>query len=845
MGHKIAQFILKNRIPIVILVLAMTVFMGFIGKDVEIRYQMPRFLPTDHVDWTSYKSFKENFGTDGFQILVGVKDDEFFTPKKFNEWKKMGEEFKQMNGVDSVFSEALLYVIKKDDSLKKFHLKRLINEEITSQIELDSLSKQIRNYPFYEGSIYNDTNNFHVMLLIINQEFFDSKERGTFVKEIQEITKRYEQNYKSEIYLTGLPFIRASNLNNIKGELKFFTILSLIATIIVLFFFFRSFIVIGVASTIVALGAIWSMGLMGLFGFQITALMGLLPPLIIVIGIPNCVYLINKYQQVYIETKDKHLALKTIIIKIGHITLLTNATTAFGLGTFAFTDTLMLVEFGIVASVGILALFLITVLLIPIFFSWLPEPKERQTKHLEKGWLAKFLKILEHLATNKRKLVYLSTAAIVIVSVFGAYLLRSTGRIMDDLPNGDKAKTDLVVYQENLAGIMPFEVVLDLKKSGMYQNPKVLKKMDSVQRYLESHKEVSKTLSMVDALKFVNQAFYNGNPEKYELPKGRDKGFIKKYIKNNNEEGALKLNSFIDSTQTKTRISANLHDIGLEQLDSLIEKVEPHIDKIFNPDKGGIDSLISKIQYTEKSKGRDLEVIDSLLVEYPQIENSCIALVRETDEETADKWYDEGINKSILLGKGKDYLIDVANRTYVGVTLTGFTVPFTRGTKYLIFNLFISLLIAIVGISLLMSFLFRSFKMVLITILTNLIPLVFTAGIMGYLGVTLKPSTILVFSISLGIAVDDAIHYLAKYRQELKATGGDVRKSVYSALRETGVSMLYTSIILFFGFSIFIWSNYGGTQALGLLTSLTLLVAMLSNLVLLPALLLTFKAKNK
>lgn len=843
MGQKLAHFILKNRLIIVITIVALTALMGFLGKDVGLRYQMPRLLPSDHENWLSYIDFKEDFGADGFQILVGVQDDEFFTPEKFNKWKALGEDFKNMKGVDSVYSEALMYVLKKDDSLKKFQLQPISKEVITSQSELDSIKTQIRNYPFYEGALYNDSSNFHVMLLMVNQEFFDSKERGSFVKEIQTKTLAYEGVYKSEFYFTGLPFIRASNMNNIKDELKIFLILSLLATIIVLFFFFRSFKVIAVASIIVSIGVVWTMGLIGLFGYEITAIMGLLPPLIIVIGIPNCVYLINKYQQEYIKTNDKEQALKTIIVKIGHITLLTNATTAFGLGTFIFTDTPMLVEFGVTASIGILLLFLVTVLMVPILFSYLPAPKEKQTKHLEKGWLAKFLHFLEHVATHKRRIVFLLAFFTVVISIVGAFLLRATGRLIDDLPNGNKTKTDLAFYEENLSGVMPFEIVLDLKKKGKYQSPDVLQNIDSTQRYLETLSQVSKTLSIVNALKFVNQAFYNGDPDKYTLPSGRDKGFIKKYIQNNNDDNGLSVNQFVDTSKTKTRISAHVHDLGIEDLDSLLLKVEPKINEIFNPDKTEITRLLDSIKFEETTKEKDVLFIDSLLYEYPQIEFSYIAKLKDSNQEMATRWYDEGVNKEELLANGKEMLNEVVNDTYVGVTITGFTVPFTRGTKYLIFNLFISLLIAIVGISLLMSFLFKSSWMVLITIITNLIPLAFTAGIMGYFGVPLKPSTILVFSISLGIAVDDAIHFLAKYKQELKANNGDIRKSVYNALNETGISMLYTSIILFFGFSIFMASNYGGTQALGLLISVTLLVAMLSNLVLLPALLLSFQKK--
>ena len=175
------------------------------------------------------------------------------------------------------------------------------------------------------------------------------------------------------------------------------------------------------------------------------------------------------------------------------------------------------------------------------------------------------------------------------------------------------------------------------------------------------------------------------------------------------------------------------------------------------------------------------------------------------------------------------------------VFMTGKALLFLKGTRYLVKNLLISLALAIGLISLFMAYLFRSFRMIIISLVPNLLPLVVTAGLMGFLGIPIKPSTILVFSIAFGISVDDTIHFLAKYRQELAANRWQIKKSVYAALRETGVSMFYTSIVLFFGFSVFIISSFGGTKALGGLVSATLMFAMLANLILLPSLLLSLE----
>jgi predicted RND superfamily exporter protein len=173
-------------------------------------------------------------------------------------------------------------------------------------------------------------------------------------------------------------------------------------------------------------------------------------------------------------------------------------------------------------------------------------------------------------------------------------------------------------------------------------------------------------------------------------------------------------------------------------------------------------------------------------------------------------------------------------------TITGTTPLFIKGNAFLIDNLKTSFLLAFGIIAIIMAMLFANLRMIILSIIPNVIPLLITAGIMGFAGIPLKPSTAIVFSIAFGISVDFAIHFLAKYRQELFANNFFVPVAISKAIRELGPSMIYTAIVLFAGFIIFTLSDFGGTVALGFLTSITLFMSMLTNLIVLPALLLTF-----
>jgi len=532
---------------------------------------------------------------------------------------------------------------------------------------------------------------------------------------------------------------------------------------LIFFFFFRSFRATFITLFVVGLGVVWAVGFIGWLGYELTVLTVLIPPLIIVIGVPNAVFLIHKYQQEIKNHKNKGRALQRVISKIGNATLMTNLTTASGFGTFVFTKSRVLNEFGVVAFINVMAIFFLSLLLIPIIYSFLPIPKEKHLKHLDKKWINKIVDWMVDKVRHKRHTIFITTVLLIIVSIIGVYLIRVSGSLIEDMPKGEDFYKDIEFFDDEFGGILPLEILIDTKKPKGVMKLSTLKKMSKIEETIDEIDGLAPMVSVLNLVKYSKQAFYNGNPKYYELPTSQEKNFILEYTKNS-KTNANMLKTFVDSTGRYTRMTTYMKDIGIDKMEKIEERLASKVKKYFPKEK-------------------------------------------------------------------------------YKITMTGKALVFLKGTTYLVKNLAVSLGIAIFLISLLMAWMFRSYKMILISLIPNVLPLLFTAGLMGYLGVPIKPSTILVFSIAFGISVDDTIHFLAKYRQELIASNWNIRKSVYKALRETGVSMFYTSIVLFFGFLIFMYSSFGGTIALGGLVSITLLFAMVSNLLLLPALLLSFKNK--
>jgi len=728
-------------------------------------YTEANLLPEDHEVNIQYNQFLDIFGEEGNLILLAIKDSTVFTPAKFNAWNSLAKSFDSLSEVEFTLSIADVKKLKKDTKNRKFVLESIYTEELTSQKTIDAVKKELfEKLPFYDNLLYNKITGTIQTAIYIDKEIVNTPVRKAFVfKKLIPIIDAFEKETNLDVRVSGMPYIRTINAQNIIDEIQLFVLGALLITGIIFFFFFRSYRATFITLLVVTIGVTWAFGFIGLFGYEITVLTALIPPLIIVIGVPNAVFLINKYQQEIKLHGQQAKALQRVISKIGNATLMTNITTASGFATFVFVKSQLLREFGILASINILSIFVLALLIIPILYSFMEPPKKKHLNHLERKWMENVVNWMEKMVREQRITIYITTVIVIILGIIGLYQIRVSGSLIEDMPKTKAFYKDIKFFENEFGGIMPLEILIDTKKEKGVMKLSTLKRMDKINEVIESFPELSRPVSVVNLVKYSKQAYYKGNPKYYQLPTAQEQSYIFEYTKNSDGNSNM-LNNFVDSTGQYARITTFMKDVGTDKMNDIQERLEQVVKK-----------------------------------EFPK----------------------ERFN----------------------VSFTGRALVFLKGTNYLIGNLVFSLSLAIFLISLFMAWMFRSFKMILISIIPNMLPLLITAGLMGFFGIPIKPSTILVFSIAFGISVDDTIHFLAKYRQELIANKWKIRKSVYAALRETGVSMFYTSIVLFFGFLVFTVSSFGGTIALGGLVSITLLFAMVSNLLLLPSLLLTFEDK--
>jgi predicted RND superfamily exporter protein len=757
MWTNLAKFILSKKQFILLVFLLITLFFGYKASQVKLAFNPGKILPTTDTTYIDYQKFQVKFGEDGNAMILGVQSPNLFQKDFFNNWDKLANQLQKVKGIKKVLSITNLPLLGKDTVDKKFVFRPIISKPIQNQIQLDSIKILLKNQPFYEGLIFNVGKNATIMAITFDDGIMLTSTRNPLVKNIQKLTQDFEQKQNVKIHLSGLPYIKTVLSALVAKEFVLFLGLTVLISAIILFLFYRSISLVLYPIFLVLIGVIWSVGLMATCGYEITLLTGIIAPLMVIIGVPNSILIINKYKTELLNGSDKLYALHTTIQKISLTTFIANLTTAIGFGVLYFTNSNVLKEFGITAAFGVMLTWIIFLMILPIILTFINPINSNQSLSRKSNIFDGFLNNIIHLVQHRRKLIYISVLFLLIFGAFGVSKLSTNGFVVDDLPQNDPVYKDLKFFENTFNGVLPLEFSIDAKrKNGILKLPN-LKKIEKLDQLIHQYPEFGKSFSINNVLKYTSQTFYNGNPQFYRLPNEMEKNFILLYAANTGKQGNL-MNNFLDEDKQTTRLTFQMKDIGSEKMNQLLADLKPKVDAIFNPER-----------------------------------------------------YD--------------------------VKITGPVVMYVKGTNYLIKNLIDSLLLAIFLIAVIMLLLFRSFKIIIISLIPNLIPLFITAGLMGYFGLALKPSTVLIFSIALGIASDQTIYFLTRYQQELLKGDFSTLEIISKTIKETGLSMIYTAIILFFGFGVFAFSTFGGTVALGTLLAITLLLSMLFNLIFLPAML--------
>ena len=766
MWNKIADYIMNHRVLNLVIASLLLIFLGLKAFSIKMGHNLANTLPENDSTMVVYREFLDKYGPDGRAIFIGMIDDKLFELQNFQDYYDLNENIRKIDGVTECLSVTRVFNIVKNDSIKKFQLSQVVGRRPQSQKEVDSIKEVIEGLSMYDGLLFNTETHSTMMLVTLDDEHANTNERTALTDALSVFLNDYGARHGIEMHVSGMPYIREITTQKMVKEIVGFTFLSIVVAGLILYLFFRSWRPLVSVMAIVLISVIYMFGIMALLDFEVTILTGVLPPLLIIIGVENSIFMLNKYHREFDVCHDKIQALKNVIVRIGPANLLTNTTTAVSFASFIITRNALLVPFGILASICIMLTYAMTMVLLPTFFSYQKKPEGKMVNYMNNPRTNYIMDKVSTFVLTRKRVIFAVLVALMIVCVIGASRITTSGRVVDDIAKSDKLYKDIMFFEENVGGVMPFEISIDTRKPKGIMNAPFIRKVQQLEDTLALYPEFSEPLSIAEVVKFARQGFYNGKREQFKIPSNNEFGFIMRYMpETKGGDMPAIVTQYMDKEMQCTRVSVQMSNVTTPEIDAISRSLRSQIDHIFPKDK-----------------------------------------------------YD--------------------------VVMTGSAMVTLQGTNYLIINLSHSLFLAFIVIALLMAITFHKFKMVVISLIPNLIPLLFTAGVMGFCGIPLKMSTILVFSIALGISVDNTIHYLARYRLQMKMNDNDIKKSVMAAIQETGPSMIYSASILICGFLIFAFSSFGGTKIVGFLVPFTLLVALITNILVLPALVLTFYRKK-
>ncbi|MCX7606349.1 MAG: MMPL family transporter [Bacteroidia bacterium] len=750
------DFLLRGRYMWLGLVAMGSIYMLWRAQGVEITQDFIKVVPEDDADYQLYRRFRKEFGEDAGLVLVGITLPPVAADAYWARLRSLSDTLGAIPGVQGVFGLPTAPVLRWTE--EGFHTEPLSLPK-NSQ-EWDSLRRRL---PLYEGFLWDRNGESLLFFIQIDSLSLHTRAKHALIDRVEKIVRRWAEPLGVQVHFSGVPYLRHYVAQLLPEELWFFTVGSLVLTVVALLLYFRSWYAAAFPVVLLGLASLWTVGIIGIYGYKITLLTALLPSVIIILGIPPSIYMLSEYHRLYVAKGNKLSAIREMLRQLGLVTFMIHGNTALGFLTLYLTNVVPLQEFGLVAFWGTITTYFLTILLLPSFFMLLPEPKERHLRHLTNRWVVRWVHWVGAVVERRRGWVYGISLVLFGVAIGGILRLKAVSYMADDLPSSAQVMRDQAFFAARYGGTMPFEIVIEASQPQGVRRLRVLKALSALQDSLSRYPELARSISIADLLKAARQAFWGGVPQAYGLPQPEE---LPTLLRATRQGGSLQLlGTLVDSTYQRTRITAFVQDVGSMEMPLLLERVREDIRTTFGEEAG---------------------------------------------------------------------------RVYI----TGTTLIFLKAISYLVDNLVWSLVATFLLVAFQMFLLYGSFRIMLISMGVNLLPLFLVAGLMGYMGMPVKPSTALIYEMAFGIVVDSAIHFLSSYQWYYRRHPRPSRAAVVS-VHHTGALIAYTSFVLLMGFGIFAFSSFGGTRALGILTALSLGIGLFSNLFLLPSLVISFRQADK
>jgi len=700
----------------------------FSEKKLTVDFSLEQMFPKNDPQREVYEQFLSEFSREDDLILLTYSGGDPLTRQSVENIANLTEDLEFVDGVESVLS------------LSNLMDGEFFNADLLD-VEWQMRREDIVKHPIFTNVVISESGSVGALLVNLDDSIRSQESRALIFLEIDELLS----NTKWEWHEAGIPVLRTRYIELVAQERAIFFPLSFLVVVLILYAVFRQVkgILLPIAGITVAL--VWVAGIMALLGITVNVVSYLTFNLLMIIGCSNAIHLLIKYHESLGLGFGRKDALDRVITEIGGALFLTSFTTAIGFFSLMMTNIRITQEFGFIVGVGVVIMFMLTIIILPILLSFIALPDKIHIQRLIKGEEFKAAYKLNEWTKGHPYMVIVLTVIVFCTSLVGLYKIDYNISILDDLKPGNELFDDVRFVEENLGGTLPLEIAVDTGVENGITNPTFLSILDNFKKDILSIQGIGAAITIADHLKLINEAIGNG---KRELPDNKDE--VLSFLVSYEETSGL-----ANADYSKARISARVVNITSEQAKGIVTQI----------------NSFAKKRFTEETK----------------------------------------------------------------LTITGSTLLALRTNAHLVKNLTTSFVIAFFIIFLSMVFLFRSLRLSLLSILPNIIPLMVAGGLMGFLGIKLRPSTAMTFSIALGIAVDDTIHFLARFRQEY-LKGLSIPDAVSQTLLTTGKAIISTTIILSLGFVVMVFSEFVPNHEFGMLATIILVVALTGSLVLLPVL---------
>jgi uncharacterized protein len=746
---RFALLVLGHRALFVLGVIAVSAAAGWAALGIRADFTVQELFAHDDPEIARLERFREIFGPDDDQLLVLVEADDVFAPSVLRYVRRLTGAAKELPHFRRV--ESLTTVSDmgntEDGAIDTRPLFGTIPDD---PAQLAALKKRALGSPLLSGRVAAKDGTLAVVAANLRVGLQRAKDLERVCQRMERLLEATKPPAGVKARLFGVPYVRAEAVRLVKNDQRRFMPLGMLVTTLLLVVLYRSFYEVVVPMLSVSLSAAYTMALMALLDAPIDILSNVLPLLVMVYGVADAVHLLGRIHEQLRAGEARDLAIRTAVRHLGLACLLTSFTTAVGFASLTSASMSILRRFGIFAALGVMVAYVVTLVVAPLGVSLRRVKQGSYVAQLR--WLDRLLCAVAAVVTRRPRAVLIGGVLLAVAALGLGSQVEINNYLLGIYREGNPTMQATRLAERKLEGVVRLQVSL-VGPAGSMKDPRVLRAMYQLQRWLERQPGVTSSISLVTFIREMHRVVVG----QAAIPDTR-RGVAALLLM---AEGEERINRFIDYPYGKARILVTMRDVGAKRFLPLADRTAARLDRLFS-------------------------------------------------------------------GLG------------VKARVTGTSLVAYRGINKLVTDLLTSLSVAFLIIAIVLALVFRSLRIGLLSMLPNALPLAVGLGYMTVAGIRLAPATVIIFSIALGIAVDDTIHFFSRYREEVQG-GRSAGEAVRATLRTAGRAMVFTSLVLVSGFSVTVLSNFPGTANFGELGAVILLTALFTDLLVTPSCMLVFR----